>query len=43
MHMAFFTGVNVMQKDPGSRWRARSNENTLLKASAEWSYRRAVC
>ncbi len=28
-------------KEPGSRWRARSNENTLLKPSAEW--RRAVC
>ncbi len=28
-------------KEPRSRWRARSNENTLLKPSAEW--RRAVC
>lgn len=30
-------------KEPGSRWRARSNENTLLKPSAKWSYGRAVC
>lgn len=30
-------------KDPESWWKGRSIENTLLKPSAEWSNRRAVC